>query len=98
MSSEKEQKFITYWSEERKKSRWAFAFQQGVMRFAWPVFLGSELFKYFIRRGETNYTFSIELFLSGLLIWTALALIAYQVFMWPTYEKRYQNLIKKESE
>jgi hypothetical protein len=97
MSSEKDKKFISYWSEERKKNRWLFAFQQGVLRFAWPVYFGSELFKYFIRRGEQNYAFSMELFLSGFLIWTFLALLAYTFFMWPTYEKRYQNLIKKES-
>ena len=96
MSSEKDKKFISYWSEERKKDRWLFAFQQGVLRFAWPVYFGSELFKYFIRRGEANYVFSLNLFLSGFIIWTSLALLAYRFFMWTTYEKRYQNLIKME--
>lgn len=98
MSSEKDIKFITYWSEERKTNRWRFAFQQGVLRFAWPVYFGSELFKYFMRRGELNYAFSWDLFLSGFIIWTGLAFLAYGLFMWRTYEKRYQNLIKKESE
>lgn len=98
MSSEKDKKFISYWSEERKKDRWLYAFQQGVLRFAWPVYFGSELFKYFIRRGEPSYVFSWNLFLSGFIIWTGLALLAYRFFMWSTYEKRYQNLIKMESE
>ncbi|MEY4931481.1 MAG: hypothetical protein RI909_2205 [Bacteroidota bacterium] len=98
MKSEKEKKFISYWSEERKVNRWQFAFQQGVLRFAWPVYFGSELFKYFMRRNEVNYQFSVDLFLSGFIIWTGLALLAYGLIMWRTYEKRYQNLIEKESQ
>ncbi len=98
MSEEKDKRFISYWNEERKKNRWLFAFQQGVLRFVWPVYFGSELFKYFIRRGEPNYVFSPELFVSGFVIWTGLALLAYQFFMWPTYEKRYKRLTKKESD
>ena len=98
MSSEKDNKFISYWNVERKLNRWSFAFRQGVLRFAWPVYFGSELFKYVIRRGESNYAFSLELFISGFIIWTGLALLAYGLFMRQTYEKRYQNLIKKESE
>lgn len=92
----KEEQFISYWTEKRKEGRWWFAFHQGVLPFAWPVYLGSELFKYYMHRSEINYHFSWPLFLSGLAIWTILGMLAYAFIMWRTHEKRYQNLIRKD--
>ncbi len=97
MSPEKEKQFITDWNEKRKAGRWQFAFRNGVLPFAWPVYLGAELFKYFVRRSDLNYQFSWELFFVGLVTWTVLGFLAYAFIMWPMNEKQYQSSIKKES-
>jgi hypothetical protein len=96
MSSEKDKQFTSYWGEKRKAGRWLFAFRQGLLLFSWPVFFGSELFKYLTRRAD--YQFSWNKFLSGFMIWTSLGFIAFGLIMWWTHEKRYQNILKKESE
>jgi hypothetical protein len=96
--TEGEKQFIIEWAEKRKTGRWRFAFRYGVLPFAWPVYIGSESFKYFTRRNELNYEFSWNLFLTGFITWTVLGLLAYAFIMWWTHEKRYQDLIKKESE
>lgn len=97
MSTEKDIQFISYWSEKRKEGRWWFAFRQGVLPFAWPVYLASELFKYYTHRPEPNYEFSWSLFVAGFIVWTGLGLLSYAFIMFRTHENRYQNLIKKES-
>jgi hypothetical protein len=91
MSEEKEKQFITDWSEKRKAGRWWFAFRHGVLPFAWPVYLGAELFKYFTRRSELNYEFPLIIFLQGFVIWTVLGLLAYAFIMLPMNEKQYQD-------
>lgn len=98
MITEKEKQFINYWLEKRKDGRWWFAFRQGVLPFAWPVYFASELFKYYTHRIDPDYEFSWWLFASGFIIWTGLGLLAYALIMWRSYENRYQNLIKKENQ
>jgi hypothetical protein len=98
MSPEKEKQFIAEWSKKRISGRWHFAFRYGVFLFAWPVYLGMEMIKHFYRSMELDYAFSWKLFLVGFITWTVLGMLAYAYLQWPTHEKRYQNLIKKESD
>lgn len=95
MISEKEQQFLTYWEEKKKRGRMFYSFKHGVLFFAWPVYLFTELFRYFANRAE--YAFNLPVFLRGLVTWTILGFIAFGTVMWWTHEKQYRLIKKKES-
>ena len=97
MNPEREKEFISDWSKRRNTGRFSYAFRHGVLTFAWPVYVGLEAIKYF-SRGDSNTSFSLNLLLFGFITWTVLGLLAYAYIMWPMNEKRYQEIIKKESE
>jgi hypothetical protein len=94
MITEKEQQFAAYWENKRKGGRWMYSFKQGVLLFAWPVYMLTELFKYLTRR--TDYLFNPPAFIKGFLIWTMLGFIAFGSVMWWTHEKQYRLIKKKE--
>lgn len=90
----KEKQFKAYWESKRKNGRLWYSFRHGVLIFAWPVYLITEIIKYLTRKSD--YVFLFDLFLKGLLIWTILGFIAFGTIMWWTNEKRYRLLQKKE--
>ena len=93
MIPEKEKQFITYWENTRLQGRWIYAFKRGLLTFSWPVYLGSELFKYFT---SNSRGFNLSKFMMGFIIWTVLGFLAFGLLMWYTQEKKYQNMKKKE--
>jgi hypothetical protein len=58
MISERDQKFLVFWDEKRKQGRWKYAFRQGVLIFAWPVYLMSELFRFAMKRSDYVFSWS----------------------------------------
>lgn len=67
--SEADQKFVQYWTEKRKRGKWNYALRHGVLLFAWPVFLFSELFKYLF---YGDYVLTTSRIVGGWIIWTIL--------------------------
>jgi hypothetical protein len=94
MITEKDQEFLEYWDSKRKSGRWVYSLKHGVLIFAWPVYLLTELFKYLT--GRADYTFQLPVFLKGFLIWTLLGFIAFGSIMWWTQERQYHQIKKKE--
>ena len=96
MIQERDKNFIDYWRKKRTAGRWAYSFRHGVLYFAWPVFFGSEFFRYLTDIG--HYLYSWSRIAIGFSIWTFFGMLAFGLIMWWTQERRYQNLIKKESD
>lgn len=90
-----DQRFLDHWAEVRKAGRWTYALKRGILFFAWPIYTGTQLIKYFFRRED--YDFSPDKILVGLLIWTALGFLSFGFILWQMQEKRYLELQKKES-
>lgn len=93
--SELDERFITWWEEKRKTGKWKYAFKHGVFMFAWPVYAGVELFRYFT---NTDYELSLSRILIGILIWSVLGLLSFGLIQWQTQEKRYQKLKSQNQE
>jgi hypothetical protein len=93
MISEGERQFLSYWGEKRKRGKWHYAFQTGLLIFAWPVFIFSQLFKYATRRSD--YTFSWLQWAESFIVWTVIGFFAFGLVMWWVHERRYQRLQMK---
>jgi hypothetical protein len=94
MASERDQKFISIWNEKRKLGRWKYSFFSGVLQWAWPVFLISELLKFATNR--STYVLSTSRLFTGFMIWTVLGFLAWGLWMWRSNEKNFER-IKKEN-
>jgi predicted permease len=91
-----DEKFITYWSERRKLGKNKYALLHGVVYFALPAFVCSELVKNLLRIG--NYEISIPRFVIGVTVWSLLGFYLFRLFQWRTQENRFNQLRKKEGE
>ncbi len=94
MAIEQDQKFFSYWNQKRALGRWKYSFFNGVIQWAWPVFVLSELFKFAVNR--SGYQLSISRLLTGFMIWTVLGFLAWGLWMWRSNEKNFER-IKKEN-
>ena len=94
MASERDQKFIAFWSKKRALGRWKYSFFNGVLQWALPVFVLSELFKFATARNE--YVLSGTRLLTGFLIWTVLGFLAWGLWMWRSQERNFER-IKREN-
>ena len=94
MASEGDQKFFNYWKGKHNLGKWKYSFYHGLMMFAWPCFLLSELFKYWTRNAD--YDFSLNKFIVGFLIWTLLGFLTWGLWMWRSNEKNFER-IKREN-
>jgi predicted permease len=91
-----DEKFIAYWSEKRKLGKNKFALLHGVLYFALPVFVCSELVKNLFQIG--NYEISISRFVIGFIVWSLLGFYFFGFFQWKGQEKRFNELQKKEDQ
>lgn len=89
--SEADQKFVQYWTEKRKRGKWNYALRHGVLLFAWPVFLFSELFKYLF---YGDYVLTTSRIVGGWIIWTILGFLAFGLLQWHAMEKRFMKLTR----
>ena len=94
MASERDQKFISFWSMKRTLGRWKYSFFNGVVQWAWPVFVLSELFKFATNRND--YVISATRLFTGFMIWTVLGFLAWGLWMWRSNEKNFER-IKREN-
>jgi hypothetical protein len=94
MTSERDQKFISFWSKKRTLGRWKYSFFNGVVQWVWPVFILSELFKFATNRND--YVLSATRLFTGFMIWTVLGFLAWGLWMWRSNEKNFER-IKKEN-
>lgn len=88
----RDQKFINYWTEKRKKGKWNYALTHGVFLFALPAFIVSELIRSFL---FSEYQFSITRVMIGLLSWTLGGFFLFGLYQWKGQEKRFQSLTKE---
>lgn len=93
MISEEERKYLSYWTEKRKNGKWQYAFQTGLLIFAWPVFIFSQLFKYAMHRSD--YTFNWMELAESFIVWTVLGFFTFGLMMWWVHERRYLRIQKK---
>lgn len=91
-----DEKFIAYWSEKRKLGKNKFALLHGVLYFALPTFVCSELVKNLFQIG--NYEISIARFAIGLIVWSLLGFYFFGFFQWKSQEKRFAQLQKGEGQ
>jgi len=94
MASEQDQKFFSFWSKKRAQGRWRYSFLNGVIQWAWPVFLLTELFKFAVNRRE--YEMSISRMVTGFMTWTVLGFLAWGLWMWRSNEKNFER-VKREN-
>jgi hypothetical protein len=94
MAIERDQKFFSYWNRKRALGRWKYSFFNGVIQWAWPVFVLSELFKFVVDRSGDQL--SISRLLTGFMIWTVLGFLAWGLWMWRSNEKNFER-IKREN-
>ncbi len=88
----RDQKFINYWTEKRKKGKLNYALKHGVFFFALPAFTISELVKYFI---FGNHQVTIARIAVGLIIWGLGGFYIFGLYQWKGLEKRFQSLTKE---
>lgn len=91
-----DQRFLEHWTNVRIEGRWMYAVKRGILFFAWPIYAGTQLIKYFFRREA--YDFSADRILVGLIIWTVLGFLSFGFIFWQMQEKRCRELQKKESQ
>ncbi len=91
-----DEKFIAYWSEKRKLGKNKFALLHGVLYFAMPTFVCSELVKNLFHIG--NYEISIARFVIGFIVWSLLGFYFFGFFQWKGQENRFNELQKKEGQ
>ena len=94
MAIERDQKFFLFWNRKRVLGRWRYSFFNGVVQWAWPVFVLSELLKFAFN--QSGYELSISRLLTGFMIWTVLGFFAWGVWMWRSNEKTFDR-IKREN-
>ncbi|KXK32004.1 MAG: hypothetical protein UZ12_BCD005000085 [Bacteroidetes bacterium OLB12] len=59
--------------------------------FAWPVFVLSEVFKYFF---NSDYMLTPSRIIGGLIIWSVLGFLAFGLLQWRSMEKRFDKLTR----
>jgi predicted permease len=91
-----DEKFIAYWSEKRKLGKNKFALRHGVLYFALPAFICSELVKNLFQLD--NYEISFARFAIGIIVWSLLGFYLFRLFQWRTQENRFNELQKKEDQ
>jgi predicted permease len=96
MSNSTDEKFIAYWSEKRKLGKNKYGLLHGVVYFAMPAFVCSELIKNLFQIG--NYELSIARFVIGFIVWSLLGFYLFRLFQWRTQENRFNQLQKKEGQ
>jgi predicted permease len=96
MTTPTEKKFINYWSEKRKLGKYKFSLLYGVLYFAMPAFIFSELVKSLFPSG--NYEHSVSRFIIGIIIWSLLGFYLFGFLQWRGQEKRFLELQKKEDQ
>ncbi len=96
MSTPTDEKFIAYWKEKRKLGKNKFALLHGVLYFAMPAFIFSELVKSLFPSG--NYELSVSRFIIGFIIWSLLGFYFFEFLQWRGQEKRFLELQKKEDQ
>lgn len=93
--NEIDSRFIAWWQEKRKAGKWKYGFKHGVLMFAWPVYAGVEVFRYFT---ATHYQLSLSRLVGGVVIWSILGLLSFGFIQWQSHEKRYQKLKSQNQE
>lgn len=96
MSTPTDEKFIAYWKKKRKLGKNKFALLHGVLYFAIPAFICSELIKNIFQVG--NYEITISRLIIGFIIWSLLGFCFFGFLQWRGMEKRYLELQKKEDQ
>ena len=94
MATERDLKFISFWNKKRALGRWKYSLYSGVVQWAWPVFVLSEVFKFATNRNE--YVISFSRLLTGFLIWTVLGFLAWGLWIWRSNESNFER-IKREN-
>ena len=94
MLIERDKKFVINWEQNRLMGKWKYSFRKGVVQFAWPVFVLSEIFKYVIF--EQVNTFSVGKFFFGFILWTIMGFLFLGLLGWRTGEKAFDK-IKNEN-
>lgn len=89
-----DQRFLQHWTTVRSEGRWMYATKRGILLFALPVYVGTELIKYLFR--GASYLFAWDRIVIGLIIWISLGFLSFAFFLWQMQEKRYQELQKKK--
>jgi thiol:disulfide interchange protein len=91
-----EDRFVHFWEKSRRRGKWHYSFRHGVVMFAWPVFILTEILKY--ATSQKNWEISYSRVLTGICIYSILGFFAFGWLMWNTQEKRYQKLLTRLNE
>jgi hypothetical protein len=87
----RDEKFLKAWTVRRKSGKWSYAINVGVFMFAWPAFVISELFKYFLL---DTYQPSMDRIITRLIVWSISGFLVFGLFQWKAQEKRFEDLMK----
>jgi hypothetical protein len=93
-----EQKFVAYWSKERKKWNWKRHTSTTFMRIVLPATIVIDLVNYFII-GDTEYSFlsftHLFFVLRNLILLSVLVILGSGLFHWNYNENKYWTILRK---